>query len=32
VAALDPADDWRAEASRLGCSHVLEGEAPVAVG
>jgi len=32
VAALDPATDWRAEASRLGCSHVLEGEAPVAVG
>jgi ATP phosphoribosyltransferase regulatory subunit len=32
VAALDPATDWRAEASRLGCSHVLEGEAPVAIG
>ena len=31
VAALDPAGDWRAEARRLGCSHVLEGEAPVAV-
>ena len=32
VAALDPASDWRAEARRLGCSHILEGEAPVAVG
>src|SRR6266446_2354155 len=32
VAALDPASDWRAEASRLGCSHVLEGQALVAVG
>src|SRR5947208_7644270 len=32
VAALDPATDWRTEASRLGCSHVLEGEAPVAIG
>ena len=31
VAALDPVIDWRAEASRLGCSHVLEGETPVAV-
>ena len=31
VAALDPAGDWRAEARRLGCSHVFEGEAPVAV-
>src|SRR4051794_11969264 len=27
VAALDAATDWRAEASRLGCSHVLAGEA-----
>ena len=25
VAALEPAGDWRAEARRLGCSHVLEG-------
>ena len=32
VAALDPASDWRAEACRLGCSHVLEGGAPVAIG
>ena len=24
VAALDPAKDWRAEARRLGCGHVLE--------
>jgi ATP phosphoribosyltransferase regulatory subunit len=32
VAALAPAGDWRAEAHRLGCSHVLEGENPVAVG
>src|SRR5438132_1802417 len=32
VAALDPATDCRAEASRLGCSHVLEEEVPVAVG
>ena len=28
VAALDPAADWRAEARRLGCSHVLEDGAP----
>jgi ATP phosphoribosyltransferase regulatory subunit len=28
VAALDPAADWRAEARRLGCSHVLENGAP----
>jgi ATP phosphoribosyltransferase regulatory subunit len=32
VAALGPKDDWRAEARRLGCSHVLEGEIPVTVG
>jgi ATP phosphoribosyltransferase regulatory subunit len=32
VAALGPEDDWRAEARRLGCSHLLEGEYPVAVG
>jgi ATP phosphoribosyltransferase regulatory subunit len=32
VAALSPVGDWRAEAHRLGCSHVLEGENPVAVG
>jgi ATP phosphoribosyltransferase regulatory subunit len=28
VTALDPAADWRAEARRLGCSHVLEDGAP----
>ena len=32
VAALAPVGDWRAEAQRLGCSHVLEGEDAVAVG
>jgi ATP phosphoribosyltransferase regulatory subunit len=32
VAALDPSVDWRAEARRLGCGHVLERGAPVAVG
>ena len=32
VAALEPCGDWRAEARRLGCSHVLEGELPVALG
>jgi len=32
VAALDPAEDWRAEARRLGCTHSLEGGRPVAVG
>ena len=32
VAALAPVGDWRAEAYRLGCSHVLEGDDPVAVG
>jgi ATP phosphoribosyltransferase regulatory subunit len=32
VAALAPADDWWAEARRLDCSHVLEGENPTAVG
>jgi ATP phosphoribosyltransferase regulatory subunit len=32
VAALTPAGDWRAEARRLGCSHVLEGGVPVALG
>lgn len=32
VAALAPVGDWRAEARRLGCSHVLEGDDPVAVG
>jgi ATP phosphoribosyltransferase regulatory subunit len=32
VAALGLKGDWRAEARRLGCSHVLEGELPVAVG
>ena len=32
VAALSPVGDWRAEARRLGCSHVLEGDDPVAIG
>jgi ATP phosphoribosyltransferase regulatory subunit len=32
VAALAPAGDWRAEARRLGCSHVLEGDDPAPVG
>jgi ATP phosphoribosyltransferase regulatory subunit len=32
LAALEPKGDWRAEAVRLGCTHVLEGEMPVAVG
>jgi ATP phosphoribosyltransferase regulatory subunit len=32
VAALEPAADWRAEARRLDCSHVLEGGAPLALG
>jgi ATP phosphoribosyltransferase regulatory subunit len=32
IAALEPKGDWRAEARHLGCSHVLEGETPVAVG
>jgi ATP phosphoribosyltransferase regulatory subunit len=32
VAALEPTGDWRAEARRLGCSHVLEGGTPVTVG
>jgi ATP phosphoribosyltransferase regulatory subunit len=31
VAALDPVGDWRAEARRLGCSHVLEHGDPVAL-
>lgn len=31
VAALDPAKDWRAEARRLGCDHVLENGEPVVV-
>jgi ATP phosphoribosyltransferase regulatory subunit len=31
VAALEPAADWRAEARRLGCSHVLEEDVPVAL-
>jgi hypothetical protein len=26
-----PVDDWRAEARRLCCSHVLEGNDPTAV-
>jgi ATP phosphoribosyltransferase regulatory subunit len=32
VAAFDPAKDWRAEARRLGCGHVLEDGEPVAIG
>ena len=32
VAALDPAKDWREEARRLGCGHVLENGEPVAIG
>jgi ATP phosphoribosyltransferase regulatory subunit len=32
VAALSPVEDWRAEARRLGCSYVLEGDEPAAVG
>jgi len=32
VAALAAVGDWRAEAERLGCTHVLEGKDPVAVG
>jgi ATP phosphoribosyltransferase regulatory subunit len=32
VAALEPVADWRAEARRIGCSHVLDGDDPVAVG
>jgi ATP phosphoribosyltransferase regulatory subunit len=31
VAALEPAGDWRVEARRLGCSHVLELGDPVAL-
>jgi ATP phosphoribosyltransferase regulatory subunit len=31
VAALDAADDWHAEARRLGCAYVLEGDRPVAI-
>jgi ATP phosphoribosyltransferase regulatory subunit len=32
VAALEPAIDWRAEARRLNCAYVLEGDKPVAIG
>lgn len=32
VAALEPLSDWRAEARRLGCGHVLEEGKPVALG
>ena len=32
VAALEPVGDWRAEAHRLGCTHVLVGEIPMTVG
>ncbi|HJU19176.1 MAG TPA: ATP phosphoribosyltransferase regulatory subunit, partial [Stellaceae bacterium] len=31
VAALEPAADWRAEARRLGCGHLLKGNVPVAL-
>jgi ATP phosphoribosyltransferase regulatory subunit len=31
VAALEPAADWRAEARRLGCDHVLEGGVAMAL-
>jgi ATP phosphoribosyltransferase regulatory subunit len=31
VAALAPVGDWRAEARRLGCSHILEGDNPVTI-
>jgi ATP phosphoribosyltransferase regulatory subunit len=32
VAALASVEDWRAEARRLGCSYVFEGNDPVPVG
>ncbi|MBV9199948.1 MAG: ATP phosphoribosyltransferase regulatory subunit [Alphaproteobacteria bacterium] len=32
VAALEPAQDWRAEARRLGCDYFLDQGAPVTVG
>jgi ATP phosphoribosyltransferase regulatory subunit len=32
IAALEPGGDWRAEARRLGCSHVLGPGGPLAVG
>jgi ATP phosphoribosyltransferase regulatory subunit len=32
VTALEPAGDWRAEARRLCCTYVLEGDKPVAIG
>jgi ATP phosphoribosyltransferase regulatory subunit len=32
VAALEPAGDWRVEARRLGCSHVLERQGPMELG
>jgi ATP phosphoribosyltransferase regulatory subunit len=32
VAALEPAGDWRADARRLGCSHILEGGVPRVIG
>jgi ATP phosphoribosyltransferase regulatory subunit len=32
VAALEPADDWRAEARRLGCSHLLGKQGPIELG
>jgi ATP phosphoribosyltransferase regulatory subunit len=32
VAALEPSGDWRAEARRLSCAYVLDGDKPVAIG
>ena len=32
VAALEPAADWRAEARRLGCTHILDEGEPRALG
>jgi ATP phosphoribosyltransferase regulatory subunit len=32
VAALEAAEDWHAEARRLGCSHLLERGRPIAIG
>ena len=32
VAALDPVEDWHAEARRLACGYVLEQGVPVVVG
>lgn len=32
VAALEPVADWRGEARRLGCTHILEGNDPAPIG